>query len=57
MTTQVTHVYKCPDHGEFDSGVDFGADVPAWRRCPVHMCGRKSPWVPPKVAVIWNCSK
>ena len=57
MTTQVTHVYRCPDHEEFDQGVPFGADVPKWKRCPITQCGRRSPWVPPTVGVVWNTAK
>ncbi len=72
MTTMITHVYRCPDkrHGEFDSAVDFGADVPPTARCPVggtandlvdsggyNYCGRESPWVPQVVTCIWRCVK
>lgn len=60
--------YRCSAHGEFDHFVKTEADVPPFLPCPVMIadsaestshtqCGEPSDWVPPRVAVIWNCPK
>ncbi|KKM81483.1 hypothetical protein LCGC14_1329280 [marine sediment metagenome] len=52
--TQITHEFDCPVHGTFDYSVKFGEFPPASVCCTVKECGLESPWVPPRVGVVWK---
>jgi len=67
--SSVTHEFRCPKHGLFDFRVPFGDSPPKTALCPfmvphgkwtpengqtTMMCREKSPWVPPRVGVVWK---
>ena len=63
--SKVTHEYECHVHGRFDRSVTLGASPPPFESCPFWedkanqgngqvSCGVESPWVPPRVGIIWK---